>query len=84
MWVPSWIEDSTDSEISEARALFNEIANLKDRGLIAETIMIDFILKNIQPLKDRVHPAYLYTSAGDPSQVTERVITEEDVLARLR
>jgi hypothetical protein len=80
VWVPSWIEDSTDSEISKARALFNEIANLKDRGLIAETVMIDFIFKNIQSLKDWVHPAYLYTGARDPSPVTKRVIIEEDVL----
>jgi hypothetical protein len=34
---------------------------LKDRGLIVEAVVIDFVFKNIRSLKDRVHPAYLYT-----------------------
>lgn len=47
--------------------LLTEIAGLKDRGLTIEAVVIDFVLKNIQPLKDRVHPAYLYTGVRDMS-----------------
>jgi hypothetical protein len=54
--VPSWIEGPTDSEVTEPRILLVEIANLKDRVLTVEALVIDSVLKNIQPLKERVYP----------------------------
>jgi hypothetical protein len=80
MRVPSWIEGPTDFEISEARALLSEVANLKERALTAESVLIDFVFKNSQSWKHRVYPAYLYTSTRDSSRVTQRVIIEEDIL----
>jgi hypothetical protein len=62
--------------------LLAKIANLKDRGLIAEAFVINFVFKNIQPLKDKLHPAYLYTSVRNPSRVTNKRFTEEDVLSQ--
>lgn len=61
-----------------------KIANLKDRGLIAEAFVIDFVFKNIQPLKDKLHLAYLYTSVRSPSRVTNKRFTEEDVLSQAK
>lgn len=54
--------------------LLARVDGLKDRGMIAEVVVIDFVSKNIQPLKDRVHPAYLYTGVRDPSRVTDKHI----------
>jgi hypothetical protein len=45
--------------------LLAEIFLLKDRGLTAEAVVADFVFKNIQPLKDRVYPAYLYIGIND-------------------
>jgi hypothetical protein len=70
----SWIESPTLSEIAEAKALLAEICLLKDRGLTAEAMVADFVFKNIQPLKDRVYPAYLYSSLSDSTRVTNRRI----------
>jgi hypothetical protein len=78
--VPSWIEAPTDSEFAEAKILLTEVAGLKDWGLTIEAIVIDFVFKNIQPLKDRVYPAYLYTGVNDSSHVTNKHISEENVL----
>jgi hypothetical protein len=63
--------------------LLAEICALKDRDLTTEDIVIDFIFKNIQPLKDRVYPAYLYTRVNDPTRITIKRISEEDVLGRV-
>jgi hypothetical protein len=52
--------------------LLAEIYSLKDRGLTAEAVVIDFVFKNIQPLKGRVYPAYLYTGINDSTWVTNR------------
>jgi hypothetical protein len=56
---PSWLESSTPSKIAEAKVLLTEVCLLKDRGLTAESVVADFVFKNIQPLKDRAYPAYL-------------------------
>jgi hypothetical protein len=62
---PSWVESSTPSEITEAKVLLAEVFLLKDRGLTTEAMVADFVFKNIQPLKDRVYPAYLYSGIND-------------------
>jgi hypothetical protein len=46
-------------------------------------MVADFVIKNIQPLKDRVYPAYLYTSINDSNRVTNKQIPNEDLLSRL-
>jgi hypothetical protein len=48
--VPNWIEGPIDAEVSEAWILQIEIANLKDRGLTTEAVVIDFVFKNIVTL----------------------------------
>jgi hypothetical protein len=63
--------------------LLAEICLLKDRGLTAEVVVADFVFKNIQPLKDRVYPAYLYTDINDSTRVTNRQIPSKDLLSRL-
>jgi hypothetical protein len=49
--VPSWIEAPTGSEVVEVKVLLVEIVGLKDKGLTAEAMVVDFVFKNIQPLK---------------------------------
>jgi hypothetical protein len=80
---PSWVESPTFSEITEAKVLLAEICLLKDRGLTGEAMVADFVFKNIQPLKDRVYPAYLYIGINDSTRVTNRHIPNEDLLSRL-
>jgi hypothetical protein len=79
---PSWIEPPTPSEITEARVLLVEVCLLKDRGLTAKSMVADFIFKNIQPLKDRAYPAYLYSGVNDSTRATNRKIPTEDLMSR--
>jgi hypothetical protein len=80
---PSWTKVPTDFELSESKVLLVEISVLRDRGLTAEAVVVNFVFKNIQPLKDRVYPAYLYTGGNDPTRITNKRISEEDVLSRV-
>jgi hypothetical protein len=80
---PSWVEYPACSEAAEAKVLLAKICSLKDRGLTAEAVVANFVFKNIQPLKDRVYPAYLYTRINDSTRVTNRQIPNEDLLSRL-
>jgi hypothetical protein len=80
---PSWIESPNALEVTEARVLLAEICLLKKRGLTTEAIVADFVFKNIQPLKDRAYPAYLYSGVTNSTQVTNRRIPTEDLVSRL-
>jgi hypothetical protein len=80
---PSWTESPTDQEVAEARALLAKVGLLKERGLTAKAMVVDFIFKNIQPLKDRAYPAYLYRGLADSTRVTNRRIPAVDLVSRL-
>jgi hypothetical protein len=56
---------------------------LKERGLTAEVVVADFVFKNIQPLKDRAYPTYLYRGLADSIRVTNRRIPAVDLVSRL-
>jgi hypothetical protein len=63
--------------------LLPEICSLNDRGLTAEAVVADIVFKNIQPLKDRVYPAYLYIGINGSTRLTNRQIPNEDLLSQL-
>jgi hypothetical protein len=69
--------------VAEAGALLAEVGLLKERGLTAEVVVADFVFKNIQPLKDRACPAYLYRGLADSTRVTNRRIPDVDLVNRL-
>ncbi|KAJ1270309.1 hypothetical protein BS78_06G044100 [Paspalum vaginatum] len=79
----SWEEAPTQEKTAEVDILLKEIADLKEKGLTAQAVVIDFVFRSIQPLKDQVYLAYLYVGASDPTRETSRVITEEEVQARV-
>jgi hypothetical protein len=81
---PSWTESPMDQEVAEAGALLAEVGLLKERGLTAEGVVADFVFKNIQPLKDRAYPTYLYRGLADSTRVTNRRIHDVDLVSRLK
>jgi hypothetical protein len=80
---PSWTESPLDLEVAEAGALLAEVGLLKEKGLTAEATVADFVFKNIQPLKDRAYPTYLYHGLTDLTRVTNRRIPAVDLVSRL-
>jgi hypothetical protein len=80
---PGWTESPTDLEVAEAGALLAEVGLLKERGLTTEVVVANFIFKNIQPLKDRAYPTYLYRGLADSTRVTNRRIPVVDLVSRL-
>jgi hypothetical protein len=69
--------------VAEAGVLLAEVGFLKERGLTAEAVVADFVFKNIQPLKDRAYPAYLYRGLANSTRVTKRRIPAVDLVSRL-
>jgi hypothetical protein len=80
---PIWVESPTTLEVTEARVLLAEICLLKERGLTAKAMVADFVFKNIQPLKDRAYPTYLYSGITDSTWVTNKKIPTDVLVSRL-
>jgi hypothetical protein len=80
---PSWVESPTPLEVTEARVLLAEICLLKERGLTSEAVVTNFVFKNIQPLKDRAYPAYLFSGINDSTRVINKRIPAKDLVSRL-
>jgi hypothetical protein len=80
---PSWIESPTALEVTAAKVMLAEVCLLKERGLTSEAVVVDFVFKNIQPLKDRAYPAYLYSGVIDSTRVTNRRIPAKDLVSQL-
>jgi hypothetical protein len=80
---PSWVESPTALEVMEARVLLAEICLLNERGMTAKAMVADFVFKNIQSLKDRAYPSYLYNGITDSTRVTDWKIPTEDLVSRL-
>jgi hypothetical protein len=77
----SWTESPTDQDVAEAGVLLTEVGLLKERGLTAEAVVADFVFKNIQPLKDKAYPTYLYRGLADSTRVTNRKIPAVDLVS---
>jgi hypothetical protein len=69
--------------VVEAGVLLAEVGLLKERDLTAEAVVADFVFKNIQLLKDRAYPAYLYRGLADSTRVTNRRIPAVDLVSQL-
>lgn len=46
-------------------------------------MVIEFICRNIQLLKDRLYPAFMYVGAKDPTRLTDQELYKEEVLLRV-
>jgi hypothetical protein len=68
-------------EIKETKVLLAVICLLKEKGLTTEAVVADFVFKNIQPLKDRAYPAYLYSGVTDSTRVINKRIPTLDLVS---
>jgi hypothetical protein len=53
----------------------DELERLKTKGLTGGVVAISFSWLLLQPIQDRVHPAYEYWGQSDPSQVMQRKVS---------
>jgi hypothetical protein len=61
-----------------------ELVNeLKKQGLTGAAVARSFCRQMIQPIKDRVHPAYEYWGQSDPTRKVNRKVSKEEMAARI-
>ena len=70
--------------MKNVQILLEKIADLKKRSLTAMAVAIDFVFHNIQPLKDRVHPACFYQGEDDPTREINRTVSHDEIRIWIR
>ena len=64
----SWTSLPTAEEMVQVDALVKKLAVCKSEGVNGVRVVINFLHRRVQPIKDRVHPATEYTGRGDPTR----------------
>jgi hypothetical protein len=56
---------------------------MKRQGVTGAAVVRSFCQRMIQPINDRVHPAYEYYGQSDPTHEVNRKVSKEDMAARV-
>jgi hypothetical protein len=79
-----WTNQLTLQEMEELRPLLDDLERLKAEGLTGSAVAISFSLRLIQPIQDRVHPAFEYWGQSDHTRVAKRKVSKGDMAARVK
>ena len=56
----------------------------KGEGITGVGVVLNFIHRRVQPIKDRVHPSSEYSGICDPTRELPSLWTQEEMLRRVR
>jgi len=79
----SWSSLPKDSEMDQVRELLGFIAEQKSVGLTAVGVAANFVLRRIQPLKQRAHPAFEYYAEGDNTREAPERVDKNQAASRV-
>jgi hypothetical protein len=81
--ISEWDLGLSTHELEELKGVLDLVSDMKKRGVTGAAVARSFCLRMIQPIKDRVHPAYEYCDQSDPTRVVNRKVSKEDMEARV-
>jgi hypothetical protein len=59
------------------------VSDMKKRGVTGAAVARSYCRRMIQPIKDRVHPAYEYCGQSDPTREVNRKVSKEEMAGRV-
>jgi hypothetical protein len=78
-----WEEPPTAEEMVQVERLLKEIADLSAQKLTGAAVALSFCKRLMQPIQERVHPAYEYWGHQDPTRGQERKVPREEIANRV-
>jgi hypothetical protein len=81
--INKWDLQVTSREMDDVKELLTLVGDLKKAGLTGGVVAMSFCRHMIQPIKDRVHPAYEYWGQMDPTREVTHKVSQEDMAARV-
>jgi hypothetical protein len=78
-----WDLGLSSHDLAELKPVLELVSKLKKQGVIGAVVARSFCRQMIQPIKDRVHPAYEYWGQSDPMREVNRKVSKEEMAARV-
>jgi hypothetical protein len=81
--ISEWDLGLSTRELEDLQGVLELVSDMKSRGVTGATVARSFCRRMIQPIKDRVHPAYEYCGQSDPTREVNRKVSKEEMVARV-
>ncbi|RLN03049.1 hypothetical protein C2845_PM13G05970 [Panicum miliaceum] len=78
-----WEEKLTEEETVEVEILLAELQKLKADKLTGASVVLSFAKRLAQPIYERVHPGYKYSSRKDPTRGQNRKVSRNEAYRRV-
>jgi hypothetical protein len=69
--------------LEDLKGVLELVSDMKKQGVAGAAVARSFCRQMIQPIKDRVHPAYEYCGQSDPTREVNRKVSKEEMAARV-
>jgi hypothetical protein len=79
--ISEWDIELSTHELEDLKGVF--VSDMKRRGVTGAAVAMSFYRRMIQPIKDRVHPAYEYCGQSDPTREVNRKVSREEMASRV-
>jgi hypothetical protein len=81
--ISEWDLGLPTCDLEDLKGVLELVSDLKRRGVMGAAVARSFCRRMIQPIKDRVHPAYEYFGQSDPTREVNRKVSKEEMAARV-
>ena len=80
----SWSSLPSNEDMTQVSRLLEILDGRKGEGITGVGVVLSFINRRVQPVKDRVHPSNEYSGPCDPTRESPILWTEEEMIRRAR
>ncbi|MFS9531501.1 hypothetical protein Q6247_25340, partial [Klebsiella pneumoniae] len=77
-----WLDEPKNGDCLQVPELVKQIGDLKEQGLTSLGVAFSLMKRRIQPLLQRCHLGYEYTSLNNPSIFTSDEISMNEIIWR--
>jgi polyhydroxyalkanoate synthesis regulator phasin len=81
--INEWDLGLSSRNLEDLKGVLELVDDMKKRGMIGAAVARSFYRWMIQPIKDRVHPAYEYWGQSNPTREVNRMVSKEEMAARV-
>jgi hypothetical protein len=81
--INEWDLGLSSRDLKELEPVLGLVRELKKQGVTGAAVARLFCRRMIQPIKDRVHPAYVYVGQSDPTREVNCKVSKEEMAARV-
>jgi hypothetical protein len=81
--ISEWDLGLSTRKLEDPKGVLELVNGMKSRGVTGAAVARSFCRRMIQPIKDRVHPAYEYCGQSDTTREMNHKVSREEMAARV-